>query len=68
VQTWLNSRPNVHLHFTPDVRLLAELSGDLAGYDHAGLPRRGTFRSTPDLVHKVMIYIRLYNRNAQPFR
>ena len=22
----------------------------------------------PDLIHKIMTYIRLYNRNAQPFR
>jgi len=29
--------------------------------------RRGVFHSVPDLAHKIMTYIRLYNRNAQPF-
>ena len=30
--------------------------------------RRGVFHSVTDLAHKIMTYIRLYNRNAQPFR
>jgi hypothetical protein len=30
--------------------------------------RRGIFRSVPDLIHKIITYIRLYNRHAQPFR
>ena len=29
--------------------------------------RRGVFHSVPDLAHKIMIYIRFYNRNARPF-
>ena len=29
--------------------------------------RRGVFHSVPDLAHKITTYIRLYNRNAQPF-
>ena len=29
--------------------------------------RRGIFHSVPDLIHQIMNYIRLYNRNAQPF-
>jgi hypothetical protein len=30
--------------------------------------RRGVFDSVPDLTHKILTYIRQYNRNAQPFR
>lgn len=30
--------------------------------------RRGIFKSVPDLVNKIMSYVRLNNRNAQPFR
>jgi hypothetical protein len=30
--------------------------------------RRGIFRSVLDLVSKILSYVRLYNRNAQPFR
>ena len=29
--------------------------------------RRGVFKSVPDLVAKIMTYIRFYDRNAQPF-
>ena len=29
---------------------------------------RGIFRSVPDPVHKIMAYVPLYKRNAQPFR
>lgn len=30
--------------------------------------RRGIFRSVPDLIRKIITYVRLYNRYAQPFR
>ena len=30
--------------------------------------QRGIFVSVPDLVYRIKTYIRLYNRNAQPFR
>jgi len=30
--------------------------------------RRGVFKSTPDLTKKILGYIRLYNRHAQPFK
>ncbi|HEV2493771.1 MAG TPA: IS630 family transposase, partial [Terriglobia bacterium] len=29
--------------------------------------RRGVFKSAPDLAQKIMAYIRLHNRHAQPF-
>ncbi|MGH9683489.1 MAG: hypothetical protein ACRD4S_07755 [Candidatus Acidiferrales bacterium] len=30
--------------------------------------RRGVFHSVPDLVYKIVTYIRQYNRTAQSFR
>ena len=45
--------------------LLAEPSRGLLA---ATTSRRGVFHAVSDLAHKIMTYILLYNRNAQPFR
>src|SRR5215471_2462512 len=68
VQTWLNSHPNVHLHFTPTYASWLNQVEVWLGMITRDCLRRGIFRSAPDLIHKIMTYIRLYNRNAQPFR
>ena len=68
VQTWLNSHPNVHLHFTPTYASWLNQVEIWLGMITRDCLRRGIFRSAPDLSHKIMTYIRLYNRNAQPFR
>jgi transposase len=68
VQAWLESHPNVHLHFTPTYASWLNQVEIWLGMITRDCIRRGIFRSAPDLVHKITTYIRLYNRNAQPFR
>lgn len=66
VQAWRAAHPTVHFHFTPtysswlnQVELwFAKIERDVIA--------RGIFTSTADLRRKLMRYIRLHNKTAQP--
>ena len=68
VQAWLAAHPRVHFHFTPtysswlnQVELwFAKIERDLIA--------RGIFTSVPDLRRKLVQYITLHNKTAQPFQ
>jgi transposase len=68
VKTWLERHPNVQLHYTPTYSSWLNQVEIWLGMITRDCIRRGVFKSVPDLVAKIMAYIRLYNRNAQPFR
>ena len=68
VRAWAERHPNVEFHFTPTCASWLNQVEIWLGLVTRDCIRRGVFRSVPDLVHKIMTYIRLYNRNAQPFR
>jgi transposase len=68
VRAWLDRHPHVQLHFTPTYSSWLNQVEIWLGMITRECIRRGIFRSVPDLVHKIMAYVRLYNRNAQPFR
>ena len=68
VRQWLADHPRVHFHFTPtysswlnQVELwFAKIERDLIA--------RGIFTSVPDLRKKLLQYITLHNKTAQPFQ
>jgi transposase len=68
VTAWLAAHPTVHFHFTPtysswlnQVELwFAKIERDLIA--------RGIFTSVPDLRKKLVQYIKLHNKTAQPFQ
>ena len=68
VRAWLERHPHVQLHFTPTYSSWLNQVEIWLGMITRDCIRRGIFRSVPDLVSKIMSYVRLYNRNAQPFR
>ena len=68
VRAWLEHHPHVQLHFTPAyASWLNQVEIWLGMVTHDCI-RRGIFHSVPDLVRQIMSYIRLYNRQARPFR
>jgi transposase len=68
VQAWAKQHPNVTFHFTPTYASWLNQVEIWLGMITRDCIRRGVFHSASDLAHKIMTYIRLYNRNAQPFR
>jgi len=68
VRAWQKQHPRVHFHFTPTYSSWLNQVEIWLGLITRDCIRRGVFHSVPDLVHKILAYIRQYNRNAQPFR
>ncbi len=68
VRAWQKQHPRVHFHFTPTYSSWLNQVEIGLGLITRDCIRRGIFRSAADLMHKIMNFIRLYNRNAQPFR
>jgi transposase len=68
VRAWLERHPQVQFHFTPTYSSWLNQVEIWLGMITRDCIRRGIFRSVPELVSKMMAYVRLYNRQAQPFR
>lgn len=68
VRAWLEQHPNVHFHFMPTYSSWLNQVEIWLGMITRDCIRRGIFHSVADLAHKILTFIRLYNRNAQPFR
>ncbi len=68
VKAWLTSHANVQLHFTPTYSSWLNQVEIWLGMITRDCIRRGVFKSVPELVKKIMAYVRVYNRHAQPFR
>jgi len=67
VKKWLVERPRYHVHFTPtSSSWLNQIERWFAEITRKRI-RRGTFRSVRDLIKAIKDYIRIYNKNAQPF-
>jgi transposase len=68
VKKWLSARPRYHVHFTPtSSSWLNQIERWFAEITRKRI-RRGTFRSVRDLIKAIQDYIRLYNKNPQPFQ
>src|SRR5438128_616585 len=67
VQQWFAEHPRYHLHFTPTsaswLNLVERWFADIT----RKRIRRGTFTSVPALITAIRDYLRIYNRNPQPF-
>jgi transposase len=68
VRAWRERHPHVQFHFTPTSSSWLNQVESWFGLITRGCLRRGIFRSLLDLVSKILSYVRLYNRTAQPFR
>src|SRR5947199_5427788 len=67
VKKWLAARPRYHVHFTPtSSSWLNQIERWFAEITRKQI-RRGTFLSVRDLTQAIQDYIRLYNKNPQPF-
>lgn len=67
VKAWATAHPYVQFHFTPTYASWLNQVEIWLGMITRHCIRRGIFHSVSDLIHQIMNYIRLYNRNAQPF-
>lgn len=68
VRTWLAQHPRFHIHFTPTYSSwLNQVERWFALITQRAI-RRGSFRSTKELVSRIDEFVRKYNRNAQPFQ
>lgn len=67
VQEWFAARPRYHLHFTPKgaswVNLIERFFAEIT----QRRIRRGSFSSVPELVRAIHAYIKMRNREPQPF-
>lgn len=67
VRTWLAQRPRFHVHFTPTYSSwLNQVERWFALITQRAI-RRGSFRSTKELVASIDGFVQSYNRNCQPF-
>jgi len=68
VKQWLAANPRYHVHFTPiSSSWLNQIEGWFAEITRKRI-RGGTFQSVRDLTKAIQDYLRLYNKNPQPFQ
>jgi transposase len=67
VKQWLQKHPRFHLHFTPTSSSWLNLVERWFGEITRKRIRRGVFRSVPELVAAIEEFIRLNNKNPEPF-
>jgi len=68
VTAWLNEHASVQIHYTPTYSSWLNQVEIWFSKIQRDLITRGIFTSTFDLRRKIMGYIRLHNRQCQPFR
>jgi len=68
VADWLNEHVSVQIHYTPTYSSWLNQVEIWFSKIQRDLITRGIFTSTTDLRRKIMGYIRLHNRQCQPFR
>lgn len=67
VRTWLAQRPRYHVHFTPTYSSwLNQVERWFALITQRAI-RRGSFRSTKELVSRIDYFVQHYNRTCHPF-
>ncbi len=67
VKRWLATRPRFHVHFTPTYASWLNQVEIWFNLITRRAIRRGTFRSVKHLVANIDLFVRRYNRKAQPF-
>ena len=67
VKKWLAKHPRFHLHFIPDLQLVAEPGRALVPRTDQQAIRRGVFHSVPDLIAAIETYLAAHNQDPTPF-
>lgn len=68
VELFLNEHPRIKMHFTPTYSSWLNQVECWFSKIERDVIARGVFSSVKDLAKKIMRYIRLYNRQAKPFK
>jgi putative transposase len=67
VRSWLAQRPRYHMHFTPTYSSwLNQVERWFALITQRAI-RRGSFRSTKELIARIDEFVQHYNRHSRPF-
>jgi hypothetical protein len=67
VKAWFAAHPRYHLHFTPTSASWLNLVERWFAEITRQRIRRGTFRSVPDLIRAIHVYLREHNKDPRPF-
>lgn len=69
VKTWIARRPRFHFHFTPTYSSWLNQVERWFGIITQQAIRRGSFRSTKELAHKINAFVQHYNsKKSAPFK
>src|SRR3989454_2199737 len=68
VRDFLSAHPRVHIHYTPTYSSWLNQVEIWFSKIERDVISRGVFTSVKDLAHKLMRYIRNYNKTATPIR
>ncbi len=68
VEAFLESKPNVHLHFTPTYSSWLNQVEIWFARIERDVIARGVFKSVSDLSRKLMRYIKAYSKTAKPIK
>jgi hypothetical protein len=67
VQTWLETHPRFHIHFTPTSASWLNMVERFFRSVSTDRLERGVFRSVPELIAAIEQYIAIHNQNPKPF-
>lgn len=67
VRAWLAERPRFHLHFTPTYSSWLNQVERWFGLITQKAIRRGSFQSVRELVRRIDLFLKTYNKDAAPF-
>ena len=67
VRRWLAARPRFHVHYTPTYASWINQVEIWFNIITQRAIRRGTFKSVRDLIAKIEVFVKQYNRRCHPF-
>ena len=67
VRAWLAQRPRYHLHFTPTYSSWLNQVERWFGLITQRAIKRGSFQSVRELIRRIDLFVKAYNKNAAPF-
>ena len=67
VRRWLAARPRYHMHYTPTYSSWLNQVEIWFNIITQKAIRRGSFKSVPQLVKRIQLFVAKYNPEAQPF-
>lgn len=67
VRRWLAARPRYHIHYTPTYSSWLNQVEIWFNIITQKAIRRGSFKSVPQLIKRIQLFVKKYNPQAQPF-